>query len=85
MGHTEHHEGKVKFGEEPDNYGGSNKYVNEFDFGFQFGAGVKVSVFVIDLRFGLGLTDLIDKRDLNTKTINRSLQLTAGFPLGDRK
>ena len=85
MGHTVHHEGKVKFGEEPDNYAGSNQYVNPFDFGLQFGAGVKVRVVVIDLRFGLGLTDLIDKRDLNTKTINKSLQLTAGFPLGGRK
>jgi hypothetical protein len=81
MGFTQEHEGNVKFGAEPDNYAGSNQYINAVDFGFQFGAGMKVSVVVIDLRFGLGLTDLIDKRDLNTQTLNRSLQLTAGFPL----
>lgn len=85
QGLTEQHEGKIKFGEEPDNYTGSNAYVNALDFGIQIGAGVKVSVIVIDLRFGLGLTDLIDKRDLNTQTRNRSLQLTVGFPLGGRK
>jgi len=81
LGYTAQHEGKVKFGEEPDNYAGSNTYINAFDFGIQMGAGVKVSIIVIDLRFGLGLTDLIDKRDLNTETRNRSLQLTVGFPL----
>lgn len=81
LGHTEQHEGKVKFGGEPDNYAGSNAYVNALDLGIQIGAGVKVSVIVIDLRFGLGLTDLIDKRDLNTQTLNRSLQLTVGIPV----
>ena len=81
---NERFEGKVKFGEEPHNYAGSNYYVNPFDFGLQFGAGVKVKVVVIDLRFGLGLTDLIDKRDLSTN-VNRSLQLTAGFPIDGRK
>jgi len=85
QGQTAAHEGKIKFGEEPDNYHGSNAYVNAFDFGIQLGAGVKVSVIVIDLRFGLGLTDLIDKQDLNTQTLNRSLQLTVGFPLGGMK
>jgi hypothetical protein len=85
MGITQEHEGNVKFGAEPDNYAGSNQYINAVDFGVQFGAGVKVSVVVIDLRFGLGLTDLIDKRDLSTQTLNRSLQLTAGFPLVPKK
>lgn len=59
--------------------------INAFDFGLQIGAGVDVSVMVIDVRYGLGLTDLIDKRDLDTQTCYRSLQLTVGFPVGSRK
>lgn len=85
FGYTVKHEGKVKFGAEPENYNGSNQYINAVDFGVAFGAGVKISVVVIDLRVGLGLTDIIDKRDLSTQTLNRSLQLTAGFPLVAQK
>jgi hypothetical protein len=85
MGLTQEHEGNVKFGPEPDNYAGSNQYINAVDFGVQFGAGVKVSVVIIDLRFGLGLTDIIDMRDYDAKTVNTSLQLTAAFPLVAKK
>jgi len=82
---TVQHEGKVKFGKEPDNYSGSNEYINAFDFGVQIGAGVKVSVITIDLRYGLGLNDIQEKRDLNTQTCNRSLQLTVGLPIIGKK
>jgi len=85
MGQTVEHEGKVNFGEEPDNYNGSDQYINAVDFGIQIGAGVKVSAIVIDLRYGLGLTDMVDKRDSNTQTLNRSLQLTVGFPIRAKK
>ena len=85
IGFTTDWEGKVKFGPEPDNYTGSNQYVNAVDFGVQLGAGMNVGLVVIDLRFGLGLTDIIDKRDLNTNTLNRSLQLTVGYPLVSKK
>lgn len=89
MGHTEQHEGNVKFGKEPDNYDGSNEYINTLDLGIQLGAGVKVSVIVIDFRFGLGLNDNDDEGDFDTQTRNqprnRSLQLTIGFPVGSGK
>ena len=85
LGYTTQHEGKVKFGKEPDNYAGSDVYVKTPDFGIQIGAGVKVSVFTIDLRYGLGLTDINEKRDLNTQTCNRSLQLTVGVPIQGKK
>jgi len=85
LGYTAHHEGKVNFGKEPDNYAGSDTYIKTPDFGVQIGAGVKVSVFTIDLRYGLGLTDINEKRDLNTQTCNRSLQLTVGVPIQRKK
>jgi hypothetical protein len=85
IGFTTEWEGDVKFGAEPDNYAGSNQYINAVDFGVQFGAGMNVGLVVIDLRFGLGLTDIVDKGDLSTQTLNRSLQLTAGFPLVAKK
>jgi hypothetical protein len=85
QGITTEWEGKVKFGAEPDNYNGSDQYVNAVDFGFQFGAGMELGLVVVDLRFGLGLTDILDKQDLNTKTLNRSLQLTVGYPLVAKK
>ena len=80
-GITYENEGKVKFGERPDGYSGSNDYVNAFDFGFAGGAGVKIRAVAIELRFGLGLLDLRDKDYLDSPMRNRSLQLTAEFPL----
>lgn len=82
LGQTTDHGGKIEFGEEPDNYGGTTLYVNPFDFSIQLGAGVKVSVIVIDLRFGLGLTDIFVD-ELN-EARNRALQLTVGFPIGKK-
>jgi hypothetical protein len=83
QGQTTDHKGEIEFGEQPDNYGGTTLYVNPFDFGFQMGAGVKVSVIVIDLRFGLGCTDIFE--DDHNLARNRSFQLTVGVPLGGRK
>jgi hypothetical protein len=84
-GHTQENEGKVKFGKQPTGYSGRNAYVNAFDFGFAAGAGIKISAIEIDLRFGLGLLDIIDKNDLDTRTLNRSLQLTVGLPIVAKK
>jgi Outer membrane protein beta-barrel domain len=83
LGQTTDHDGEIEFGEQPDNYGGTTLYVNPFDFGFQMGAGVKVSVIVIDLRFGLGCTDIfVDEYNLAR---NRSFQLTLGLPIIGKK
>jgi hypothetical protein len=80
--------GKVKFGKQPENYEGDNEYVdNAADFGVQTGLGIKIKSIVIDLRYGIGLSDLYDTREGftgDTKSQNRSLQLTLGVPLGEK-
>lgn len=80
--------GTVKFGNEPANYTGDDEYVdNALDFGVQVGAGVRVSILEIDLRYGFGLTNLYDKPDGfsgSVRSQNRSLQLTVGVPLGGK-
>ncbi|HPM29673.1 MAG TPA: porin family protein [Chryseolinea sp.] len=79
-------DGKVKFGKYPDGYNGDDIYLdNAFDIGLQIGVGVKISVIVIDLRYGLGFSNLIDKPDGYTgdaKITNNGFQLTVGVPLG---
>ena len=84
LGYTHENEGKVKFGKQPTGYSGSKQYVNAFDFGFVAAAGVKISAIEIDLRYGLGLIDISDN-DLDTQTLNRSLQLTVGLPIVPKK
>jgi len=52
------------------------------------GAGVKVSVIVIELRYGIGLTNVDDVYGGYTgswKSKNGSLQLTVGYPIGGKK
>ena len=85
MGQTEEYEGKVKFGADPYGYQTSKQYFNAVDFGVQFGTGMNLSVVVVDLRFGLGLTDIIERQDFDAKTLNTSLQLTVGYPLVAKK
>ncbi|MEO7988131.1 MAG: porin family protein [Chryseolinea sp.] len=76
---------KIKFGKEPDNYQGDDIYVdNAFDIGVQAGVGMKISVIVIDLRYGIGMTNLLDKPSgspYDYKSKNGSLQLTVGVPI----
>ena len=80
-----HFYGVLKFGDEPANYEGNDYYLdNSLDIGVQLGGGVKVGPIIIDLRYGLGLTNLMDEPDgfsgdwLNQ---NRSFQLTVGYPI----
>lgn len=82
---TAEHEGKVKFGEEPTNYNGSNLYANAVDMGLQFGAGLNFKVIVIDVRYGLGLSDVFDENHINSNAHNRALQLTLGLPMTPKK
>lgn len=88
LGETTDDDGKVKFGNEPDNYEGDDEYVdNALDFGVQLGVGYKISVIVIDLRYGIGLTNLYDQpagSDVDVKSQNRSIQLTIGYPIGGK-
>jgi opacity protein-like surface antigen len=66
----------VKFGDGDD----EDKYYVEkgTDIGFQLGAGVIVAEKVmIDVRYGLGLTDLYDDESMK----NNVLQFTVGIPL----
>ncbi|NJM25914.1 MAG: PorT family protein [Bacteroidia bacterium] len=70
--------GKVKFGDEPEENEEDAYFDNRIDFGMQFGAGITLFQRVnVDVRYGLGLTDLMD--DETSK--NRVLQFTVGVPL----
>ncbi len=85
QGTTEEESSNVKFKEMPDNYQGDDVFVdNAFDIGVQLGVGMKISVIVIDLRYGMGLTNLFDKPDgspYDYKSKNSSFQLTVGVPI----
>ncbi|MBL7857497.1 MAG: PorT family protein [Cyclobacteriaceae bacterium] len=85
QGFSEDYDGKIKFGDEPDFYEGDDYYIdNGLDFGAQFGAGVKAGPIIIDLRFGMGLSNLYDKPDGlsgDWKNQNRSFQLTVAYPI----
>jgi len=86
-GFSDNGSGKIKFGEEPSNYSGDDSYVdNAMDFGLQFGIGYKIAGKVlIDVRYGLGLSNLMDKDTANgiddNKSQNRSFQFTLGYPI----
>lgn len=73
---SESYSGKIKFGDGEDD---ETLYVdNSLDVGFQLGAGVVIAEKVqIDIRYGLGLTDLSD----DAKSKNRVLQFTVGVPI----
>jgi hypothetical protein len=85
QGDTDKQSGKVKFGEEPNNNSDDVVYFNNaLDLGVQIGSGIKAGPVVIDLRFGLGLSNLFDEDDgvdFDMKSKNRSIQLTVGFPI----
>lgn len=75
----------IYFGGEPSDY----EYVyNALDIGIQAGAGIEIEPFVVELRYGFGLTNLYDEPPGLTgdvKSQYRSLQLTVGFPFGGKK
>ena len=85
QGTTDESSSNIKFKERPDNYQGDDVFLdNAFDMGVQLGVGMKISVIVIDLRYGMGLTNLYDKPDgspYDYKSKNGSVQLTVGIPL----
>ena len=88
MGDEETYDGKIKFGSEPANSDPDDHYVdNALDICVQIGVGVKVSVIVIDLRYGMGLTNIYDEFGSyeSLKSKNGSLQLTVGYPIGGKK
>ncbi len=72
-------EGDVKFEDRPDGYEGYDQYYpNRIEFGAQIGGGVTLfDKVMIDVRYGLGLTDLSD----DGKSKNRVLQFTVGVPI----
>jgi hypothetical protein len=77
-------DGKIKFGDgEEDDVA---YYDNSTDIGLQLGAGVVIAEkIVIDLRYGLGMTSLMDTPDGEDKEDymmkNRVFQFTVGIPL----
>jgi len=79
----------VYFGGDASDYDEDEEWVdNALDVGIQLGAGVEVSVIVIELRYGFGLTNLYDERPgypNDVKSQHRTLQLTMGIPLGRKE
>jgi len=86
--------GKIKFGDEPDNYEGDDRYLDKdynrrMDIGLNIGGGVQrqlgPGVLFLDFRFGLGFLDSNkfpedrDKPDGYKSFNNRSLSLSAGY------
>ncbi len=88
-GGTEEYSGKVKFGDRPSNTSSDDDYFdNALDICFQVGAGIKVSVVVIELRYAFGLTNVDDVYGGYTgswKSKNGSFQLTVGYPIALKK
>lgn len=83
-GISEEEEYDVKFGDDPGNTD-DTYFDNAFDLGFQLGVGYQVGPVVLDLRYGLGLSNLNDEPDGfsgDWAIKNRSLQFTVGFPIG---
>lgn len=78
----EEESGKIEFGSGDDEE--VVYYDNSLDVGLQLGFGVLIAEKIsIDARYGLGLTNLMDKvGDEAIKSQNRVLQFTVGFPLG---
>jgi hypothetical protein len=70
--------GKVKFGETPEDSDEGDAYINKrVDIGVQLGLGVLImDKFIIEARYGLGLTDIED----DTTAKNRAFQLSFAMP-----
>ena len=69
----------IKFKDEPKDYDGQDAYIeNKTDIGLQVGGGVILfNRVMIDIRYGLGFTDLNDDADSK----NRTVQFSVGVPL----
>jgi hypothetical protein len=69
----------IKFKDQPGDYEGQDVYVeNKIDIGLQLGGGVILfNKVIVDVRYGLGLTDLNDDEDSK----NNTLQFSVGVPL----
>ena len=79
--YSESYSGKIKFGEEPEENEEDAYINNRVDFGVQLGVGVTfMEKITVDLRYGLGLSDLSD--DFASK--NRVLQFSVSMPLSLR-
>jgi hypothetical protein len=85
------YDGKVKFGETPEDEDDEELEVlyvdNRLDFGVQLGAGVTIADKVmIDLRYGLGLSSLNDEVEGEDRKVqNRVIQFTVGVPIKLKK
>ncbi len=77
--YTDDRDYKILFKKEPDGYEGVDNYVdNRINLSLQVGGGViLMEKIIIDLRYGIGLTDLYD----DGKSKFRVLQVTLGVPI----
>jgi hypothetical protein len=87
---TENNNRKIKFGDEPSNYNPeTDDYVyipKRLDVGLQIAIGTIIAEKVmIDIRYGIGLTNLNDEDENNNddddSLYNRTFQFTVGIPI----
>jgi hypothetical protein len=95
-GVTKTEESSIIFDKEPEGYEGKDMYLdNQLDFGLQFGGGLGVKLgpgsVLLDLRYGMGMTNLLDPTPNQAasdshKSQNRVMAVTIGYaiPLGGR-
>ena len=72
-------------GSEDLKFGSDTGQFKRTDFGLQFGAGVNIKNFIIDVRYGLGLSNIINVPSGASGSLkNRAIGITVGyaFPLG---
>ncbi|MBC7451261.1 MAG: PorT family protein, partial [Cytophagales bacterium] len=68
--------GKIVPGKKPDNYSGETRYINPWDFGFNFGIGLQAYSFIFSVDYKLGLTDIQPHYSNSTAENNRGTDYT---------
>ena len=59
--------------------------VTEMDYGLNFGVSYLLNESIlIDVRYGMGLSNLIDEDDIDEAAVNGALQLSIAYMFGDR-
>ena len=61
-------------------FGSDNGQTKRTDFGLQFGGGITFSNFVLDLRYGLGLSNIVNVPSGSSDSVkNRAIGITVGY------
>jgi hypothetical protein len=79
---TEKDSGSIKFGESSDPDQSIGYIKKRVDIGIQIGGGVIIAQkLIIDLRYGMGFTNINSDSSDSGKAQNRSFQITVGMPI----